>query len=117
VSADNVELVRALYEEIGRLMVAGTDTAVERRTLVGAEGFATFLEGGRDTWRGAVLEAHEVVDLGEQVLVLGRFKARGRARGEDRAAGGPVWTVRDGRVVRAQLFLDRDEALAATRRV
>jgi hypothetical protein len=29
----------------------------------------------------------------------------------------PVWTVRDGRVVRAQLFLDRDEALAATRRV
>jgi ketosteroid isomerase-like protein len=141
-SQENVDLVRALFEEISRLMAALTAdprrsmqddyarvvarfldpefelvpaaSAVERRTLRGSEGFVTFLEGGRETWRDARLEAEEFIDLGDQVLAVGTFRASGRASGVViEQPNATVWKLRDGRVVGVQLFLDQREALAA----
>jgi ketosteroid isomerase-like protein len=135
-----VDLVRALFEEIGRLMAASTAdsrpsmqddyarvvvqfldpefelvpaaSAVERRTLRGSDGFVTFLEGGRETWRDARLEAEEFIDLGDQVLAVGTFRASGRASGVViEQPNATVWKLRDGRVAGVQLFLDRNEAL------
>jgi ketosteroid isomerase-like protein len=140
-SQENVELVRAAFEEIGRLMAVSTmdperslrddyaridqfldphfelvpaASAVERRTLRGSEGFVTFLEGGRDTWRDVSLKAEEFIDLGDRVLAIGTFRASGRASGaEIEQPNATVWKLRDGRVASVQVFLDRSEALEA----
>jgi ketosteroid isomerase-like protein len=60
----------------------------------------------------------DVRDLGGgRVLALG--EARGRPRGggpEVVQLGGVIVTVRDGRIVRIEFFLDRAEALAAAER-
>jgi ketosteroid isomerase-like protein len=57
----------------------------------------------------------EVRDLGDG-RVLGLGQARGRPRGggpEVVQLGGVIVTVRDGRIVRIEFFLDRAEAIAA----
>jgi ketosteroid isomerase-like protein len=91
-------------------------SAVERRTLRGAEGFVTFLEGGRDTWRDASLEIEELIDLGERVLAIATFRARGRTSGaEIEQPNATVWTLRDGRVAGVRVFFDRAEAVEAVR--
>jgi ketosteroid isomerase-like protein len=141
VSQNSVEIVRAAFEEIGRLMTVSTldperslrddyariaelldpdfelvpaTSAVERRTLHGLDGFATFMEGGRDTWRDVSLDAEEFVDLDDQVLAIGTFRASGRASGAKiEQPNATVWTLRGARVLRVQVFLDRGEALAA----
>jgi hypothetical protein len=113
-SQENVDLVRMAFAEIGRLLALSTvdpetplgdeyaqmrrlldpqfelvpaAAAVERRTLRGPDGFVTFLEGGRDTWRNATLEAEEFVDVGDRVLGDRHLSGqRTIKRSQDRAA-------------------------------
>ena len=88
--------------------------AVERRTLRGPDGFVTFLEGGRDTWRNATLEAEEFVDIGDLVLAIGTFRATGRASGaEIEQPNATLWKLHAGRIASVQVFLDSHEALQA----
>ena len=140
-SQENVDLVRMAFAEIGRLMALSTvdpetplgdeyaqmtrlldpqfelvpaAAAVERRTLRGPDGFVTFLEGGRDTWRNATLEAGEFVDVGDRVLAIGTFRANGRSSGAKiEQPNATLWKLHDGRIASVQLFLDRREALEA----
>jgi ketosteroid isomerase-like protein len=140
-SQQTVELVRVAFAEIARLMRLSTEdpdrplgdhyarigrlldplfelvpaaSAVERRTLRGLDGFVTFLEGGRDTWRDVSLEAEEFVDLGDRVLVTATFRANGRASGAKiEQPNATVWSLKDGRVASVQVFFDRRAALAA----
>jgi ketosteroid isomerase-like protein len=142
-SQENLDLVRAAFEEISRLMFAATanpqrsmrndyarvvdrfldpdfelvqaPSAVERRTLHGFDGFVTFMEGGREIWSEARLEPDEFIDAGdEQVVALAALRTRGRASGaEVEQVNGTVWTLREAKVARIQTFLDPGEALAA----
>ena len=142
-SKENVELVRAALDEISRLMLSATanperpmrddyarvvdhflatdfrlvqaPSAVERRTLYGFDGFVTFMEGGREMWTEARLDADELIDVGDDnVVAIGTFRARGRASGaEVQQANGTVWTLRDAKVACIRAFQDPDEALAA----
>jgi ketosteroid isomerase-like protein len=140
---ENVEIVKAAFEEISRLMFAATAnherpmrddyervvdqflapdfelvqaaSAVERRTLRGFDGFVTFMEGGREIWSEARLNPTRFIEAGDdQVVAIGALRARGRASGaEVEQANGTVWTVRQGKVARIQAFLDPEEALEA----
>jgi ketosteroid isomerase-like protein len=142
-SPANVELVRTAFEAISKLMSSATanpdramrdeyarvvdrflapdftlvqaPSAVEQGTLHGLDGFVTFMEGGREMWAGARLDADELIDVGDdRVVVIGAFRARGRASGaEVKQANGTVWTVRDAKVARIQAFQDPAEALEA----
>jgi uncharacterized protein len=140
-SQENLALVRAAFRELGRLMVASTvdpdrslqddyaridqvldpefelvpaASAVERRTLRGPEGFVTFMEGGRDTWRDVSLEAEEFIDRGDRILAVGTFRATGRVSGATiEQPNATLWKVRNGRVVSVQVFLDPSEARVA----
>jgi ketosteroid isomerase-like protein len=142
-SQESVEIVRAAFEEVGRLMFAATadpgrsmsddyarvvdgflapdftlvqaPSAVERRTLRGFDGFVTFMEGGREMWIDATLRADELRDVGDdRVVVLGAFQARGRLSGAKvEQANGTVWTLRDAKVARVQVFQAPAEALQA----
>jgi ketosteroid isomerase-like protein len=70
-------------------------------------------QGGLDEWR---FEPERFVDAGDQVVVLVRVVARGGSSGVslDRETA-HLWTLREGRVTRCEVYLDRSEALEAVR--
>lgn len=126
-STDNVELIRDGYEAFGRdgvdailefldadIQVIPFDEAPGARSYQGHEGFRQYVADMREFFAGFGFEALELIDEGDIVI------ARTRFFGEGRGSGVPVelvffvvWTVRDGRAVRARSYLDRDAALAA----
>jgi ketosteroid isomerase-like protein len=59
----------------------------------------------------------EFLEEGDRILVAVKVHARGRGSGvELHDEAFHVWTVEDERAVRFEVFVDRDEALAALRR-
>jgi len=59
-------------------------------------------------------EIKDVIDAGEQVLVLTHDFGRREGSTEDvKLIGAAVWTVRDGKIARAEFYTDRAEAFAA----
>lgn len=65
-------------------------------------------------WASYRTEIEELIDAGDQVVVVGRDYAR-RERGapEVRLTFAGVWTLRDGRAIRAEFYADRAEGLAS----
>src|ERR1700758_1779858 len=69
----------------------------------------------RDVWEEWRVVPEQFIDAGDRVVVLETIHARGRGSGlklETRPSA-TIWTVRDGRVVRVEIGLNRDEALKA----
>ena len=60
-------------------------------------------------WRA---EAEEYIEHGDYVIALCRYRGRGKGSGvEVDTRGAHVWKFRDGKVVRLEVFADRDRAL------
>ncbi len=60
------------------------------------------------------IEAEELIQSGDRVLALVRWKGYGKGSGvEMQAEGAHLWTFRGGLVVRYDVYRDRDEARAA----
>jgi ketosteroid isomerase-like protein len=100
---EEVELDFSAYPVPGSRVLRGKDAAIDwSRRWWG-------------TWDEYVLEATEIVDAGEnRVVVVQRERGRGKGSGvqlERRWA--VVYTLRMGKVVRFQPFKTREEALAA----
>ena len=56
----------------------------------------------------------ELIDLGDRLVVLADMPMRAQASGVALAQTyASIWTIKDGRVIRARDFLDHGEALAA----
>ena len=123
-SQENVEVVRAICEDFAR---GDYETALKRldenvefvshasgRSWDGREetrqGMTSFME----TWDDYYYEVRDVIDRGDQVLVEGWQRARGKSSGVD--VSEPIYTVftvRGGSVTSYRLFRDRAEALEA----
>jgi ketosteroid isomerase-like protein len=86
----------------------------EGRTYRGhAEVIAAFADSLAD-WERHSLETERFIDAGESVVVFWHETGRGRTSGvgvETRTA--VVYTVRDGKVVEVQGYMDRADALTA----
>ena len=65
-------------------------------------------------WERMHLEIEEMRDVGDGVLIFGRFQAVGKSGVEFDAPAAWLTTVRDGKVVRMQAFSNREDALRAT---
>jgi ketosteroid isomerase-like protein len=66
---------------------------------------------GWEDWR---CEAEELVVHGEHVVALCRYRGRGRGSGASvDTKGAHVWTLRDGKVVRLEVFATRARAFEA----
>lgn len=81
----------------------------------GPSGYQAYIESTYEVWGADVrLEPTELIDLGDRVVLLAdmpmRAQASGVALGETYAC---VSTLKDGRVIRQQDFLDQGEALEA----
>jgi ketosteroid isomerase-like protein len=125
-SARNVEIVRALIDEWNRgdveaLIERATEDfawhpvlvqSVEGGVFRGHDGFREFLSDWTSTWESWNLEAEEIRDFGDQVLVLTRVRAKGRGSGlELDQPLAHLFEFRGDLVCRAETFLDRDEAV------
>jgi ketosteroid isomerase-like protein len=128
VPEDNVEIVRratAAYDRGAFEEAAGwMDPAIEwdmSRVPVpepevyrGLDGLAAFTEVWQESWAALDLDPEEFIDAGDRVVSVVRQAGRGRVSGvevEQRFA--QVWTLRDGRIVRMDMYPDRGAALKA----
>lgn len=87
------------------------------KRYVGIDGFRQMWLDWLMPWAEYHTAIEEAIDCGEQVLLLQR--SRGRIAGstaEVELAPGVVWTVRDGKVGRFEVYADRDDALRAVGR-
>jgi uncharacterized protein len=65
-------------------------------------------------WEDWRCEAEEFIASGDFVVVLTRYTGRGKgSRVAVDTRGAHVWTLRDGRVIRLEVFSSRERALAA----
>jgi hypothetical protein len=124
---ENVELARQGYEAFrtGRLEAVlemmdpdiewseGVDVP-EPQVYRGHDGVRRQQEQFEAAWESFELEAEEFIDAGDKVVVLLKIRARGRGSEieiEGRAAH--VWTVRDGKAIRLEMYIDPARALEA----
>jgi ketosteroid isomerase-like protein len=129
VSRRNVDVVQALYELRPEDMLSGTelgeffDPEVEwfppTASLMSVEGYRGY-EGIRALWQDLLSTweeyqpiPEEVLDFGDQVVVIMRMRARSSRGIEINEVWSALFTLRDARIVRVQGFTDRDAALDA----
>jgi len=127
-SKENVDLVRSIFADWER----GDYTSFEwahpevefviedipgsgssKGVAAGLAAWHEFLEA----WDGHQVEVDEYRELDAgRVLMLGAFRARGKASGVDveqlRTTGANVFHLRDGKVIKLVIYFDREHALA-----
>ena len=120
------EKLRTLYEEWARGDYSRSDVfdpEMEMESIglaepMHANSYEEFVDLMREwlsAWgRPLTIDAEEMIESGDRILVLVRWKGRGKGSGIEMEAGGAhLWTFRDGLVVRYEVYRDRDEARAA----
>jgi ketosteroid isomerase-like protein len=87
------------------------------RVLRGFDGVEEWIADTRDMWEGYTQKLEEVVDLGEQVVVVVSISGRGGESGVPVAQELAVlWTFEGGRAVQARSFTSRADAFEAAGR-
>jgi ketosteroid isomerase-like protein len=132
-SEENVEIVRRVYEAVARrdtesvLALYDPDVEVhfakgtlldrigEAGTSRGHEGLRAFDRELRQAFDDFETNYEELIDAGERVVSVSRYRARGRRSGLE--IDGPlqfgIWTIRDGKITRVEWFDSREEAMEA----
>jgi ketosteroid isomerase-like protein len=89
--------------------------ALEGTVYRGREGLKMWLDEMEDHWEFFEAHPQEFLDLGDRVLALGHWNARGRASGVEMREQPASWVaqVQDRRIVFWRTYTDRDEALQA----
>jgi ketosteroid isomerase-like protein len=84
------------------------------RAVRGADQIRRHLAELDDPWESFVIDELEYREVGEQVVCIVRLRARGRGSGieVDQPVAMALW-FRDGKLARAQSFLDTDAAIDA----
>jgi ketosteroid isomerase-like protein len=122
-----VEKLRQLYEDWGRgdfsshaeifdpEMTTETFGMGEPMRADTYEGFLDAMRNWLAAWeRPLKVEAEEFLTSGDRIMALIHWSGRGKGSGVPlEARGAHVWTFREGRVVRIEVYRDRDEARAA----
>ena len=85
---------------------------LEGESYLGHDGLMRFVAELREDFEEVHFEIEETRDVGEQVVGIGRFQARGRASGVDiNVPVGVVQRVRRGKIVYTRLFSEPADAL------
>jgi hypothetical protein len=111
---------QAWIEEVAPFFHSDWETV--RRTALGDEGIHSGFEGSRALWLGWLepwesyrVVVERVIDCGERILGLTHDHARPWGSEAEVVLPSPagVWTFRDGRIARLDIYDERDEALKA----
>ena len=68
-----------------------------------------------EAWEDWQLEVEELLDAGDQVVAFVRMLGRSKAGLPVDMRFAQVWTYRNGKQIRMQMYASRDEALKAAR--
>jgi hypothetical protein len=80
----------------------------------GHDGYRQVLADFEGDWDELRLPPEEIREVGDQVLVTGRMRAKGKKSGvELDVPMAMLYTLRDGKIVRLQSFSDPEEGLRA----
>ena len=131
-SEENVEVVQAIYDSWTRgdydAVFALLDTDIEwfgppdisasgepgSGLARGHDGVRRSLARWVGEWDEYSFEVRRLIDSGDDVLVEGRHRGRGKTSGVEVSEEiFSVWTVRAGQAVRQRMFRDRAEAVEA----
>ncbi|MEO7196892.1 MAG: nuclear transport factor 2 family protein [Solirubrobacterales bacterium] len=126
-SEENVEILRRAFEAFNRRDADGFATlctqdveivpiraAVEDTIYRGPDAVNRFFTESDQVWDHLRVEVDEIHDLGDRVLVLGLFCARGRASGaEVEIKAGWVAELEGGLIAAARTYASGEDALEA----
>ena len=126
-SQENVEIIRRGYERFAASAGAGGTAAAdfvwdmskfrgwpEQQTYEGVEGARVFLRDWLEAWDDWELEVEALHDAGDKVVAIMRQRGRSKATGLPvDMAFAQVWTIRDGKLARMEMYADPVEALKA----
>ena len=129
-SERDVEAVRAALEAFNRRdwdgVIELTDPDAEflplRAQLEGTpyrghDGLRRFFADAAEEWDELKIEGEEWRDLGDRILVIGHFRARGRNSGvELHSPAAWLVSVRDGKLVYLRAYSDPEEAVLESER-
>jgi ketosteroid isomerase-like protein len=80
----------------------------------GYDGIRRFFEEVDGIFDEIAFQEDEILDFGDEVLVVSTGRFRGRTSGVDvTARGANVWTIREGKLARFRFFQTKEDALAA----
>jgi ketosteroid isomerase-like protein len=93
------------------VFVPAIAASVEGGAVHGNEGSRRFFAALDETWESFEIDAEEFREVGDQVLVVGRVRAKGRGSGLelDQPIAMVVWFLGE-KIARIQSFLDADQA-------
>jgi uncharacterized protein len=125
----DVEQMRVAYGAIGRgdteavmamihpeVEVRDRPEIPDPRTYHGYDGVRAALAATFDFFEMVEFEPEQFIQFGDRVVIVIRMSGRGKESGvpvEDRIAH--LWTMRDGRAWRLQVYSDPDQAIADAR--
>jgi ketosteroid isomerase-like protein len=110
--AATTEALAAFYHPDGESVFP--DLIGGGKTYIGPDGFRTGWLDWLAPWETYRAEVQKAIDLGDQVLLLVRdYARREESAAELQSENAAVWTVRDGKIARAEFYPDRAEALKA----
>jgi ketosteroid isomerase-like protein len=131
-SQENAEIVRQVFDAVARrdtdAVPALYDPDVELDTSQtelaalfghsvyrGYEGLRSFNREWHEAFEDVEAECEELIEAGEHVVAVTRYRVRGRASGIEVSglARGGIWAIRAGKVTRVRFFNTRDDALEA----
>jgi ketosteroid isomerase-like protein len=124
-SKENVEIVRGFYEQFARGdfrafavlpddFVFVTSPELPDAGTYRGEAAISFMKAWVEAFDDLTIEATEVVDAGDKVVVA--LFQRGRPRGSNTVVEGRWWqvaTLRGGEIARSETFPERAQALEA----
>ena len=130
-SKENVEIVRREYGALAardwaaiaeiwhpEIELEADEAAPGRGTYRGAEEITQFYDSWAEPYSQYRVEAEEIHDAGDQIVVVERFAGRGlKGSGSERWLEGRLFrliTFKDGKIWRIKEYTTRTEALAAT---
>lgn len=94
--------------------IDATDRVINPDRYIGLEGFRRMAAELADIWDTWHVEAPEMVEHGDRLFVTHEVHARGKGSGVELVRTyWSVWTVREHRVVKLSLHVERDQAVAA----
>jgi uncharacterized protein len=126
----NVDLVRPIYQEWGRGNIQPRFDVYDAHMEWGWSDEFPDLDGvfeddrnpnprlrtwlsEWDHWR---IEAEDYLEFGDYVVVLTTYSGRGKTSGvEVRQEGAHVFRIRDGKIVRLEIFASRERAIESVR--
>jgi ketosteroid isomerase-like protein len=125
-SEENIEAVRGVYGEWAQgnfragvelydpdiVFVQGRDLGTDSGTFLGLDGVRDYMGKFLEVWERVTIEADELIEAGDSVVVKVIQRAVGKGSGVEPAEMEyfHLWTFRGGKVIRLDVI--RDEAAA-----